>query len=285
MKWKGRRQSDNVEDRRGMSGGGKAIVGGGLIGIVILLLNVFGGENAKMLTPMLEQINQGQTTTPTEQRELTPEEKEMGEFVSTVFADTEDIWTKIFEDNNLGTYEQPKMVLFTGSVETACGGASSASGPFYCPGDKKVYMDLAFFEELRTRFGAKGGDFAIAYVVAHEVGHHVQTILGTSGKVRQLQQSKSESEANKLSVCLELQADFYGGLWAHYNQKYLEEGDIEEALSAAHAVGDDAIQSKMQGHVVPDSFTHGSSEQRMKWFMKGFKSGDIRLGDTFAEEL
>ena len=285
MKWKGRRQSDNVEDRRGMSGGGKAIVGGGLIGIVILLLNVFGGENAKMLTPMLEQINQGQTTTPTEQRELTPEEKEMGEFVSTVFADTEDIWTKIFEDNNLGTYEQPKMVLFTGSVETACGGASSASGPFYCPGDKKVYMDLAFFEELRTRFGAKGGDFAIAYVVAHEVGHHVQTILGTSGKVRQLQQSKSEAEANKLSVCLELQADFYGGLWAHYNQKYLEEGDIEEALSAAHAVGDDAIQSKMQGHVVPDSFTHGSSEQRMKWFMKGFKSGDIRLGDTFAEEL
>ena len=285
MKWKGRRQSDNVEDRRGMSGGGKAIVGGGLIGIVILLLNVFGGENAKMLTPMLEQINQGQTTTPTEQRELTPEEKEMGEFVSTVFADTEDIWTKIFEDNNLGTYEQPKMVLFTGSVETACGGASSASGPFYCPGDKKVYMDLAFFEELRTRFGAKGGDFAIAYVVAHEVGHHVQTILGTSGKVRQLQQSKSEAEANKLSVCLELQADFYGGLWAHYNQKYLEEGDIDEALSAAHAVGDDAIQSKMQGHVLPDSFTHGSSEQRMKWFMKGFKSGDIRLGDTFAEEL
>ncbi|MCW1148495.1 KPN_02809 family neutral zinc metallopeptidase [Flavobacterium lacisediminis] len=285
MKWKGRRQSDNVEDRRGMSGGGKAIVGGGLIGIVILLLNVFGGENAKMLTPMLEQINQGQTSTPTEQRELTPEEKEMGEFVSTVFADTEDIWTKIFEDNNLGTYEQPKMVLFTGSVETASGGASSASGPFYCPGDKKVYMDLAFFEELRTRFGAKGGDFAIAYVVAHEVGHHVQTILGTSGKVRQLQQSKSEAEANKLSVCLELQADFYGGLWAHYNQKYLEEGDIEEALSAAHAVGDDAIQSKMQGHVVPDSFTHGSSEQRMKWFMKGFKSGDIRLGDTFAEEL
>ena len=285
MKWRGRRQSDNVEDRRGMSGGGKAIVGGGLIGIVILLLNVFGGENAKMLTPMLEQINQGQTSTPTEQRELTPEEKEMGEFVSTVFADTEDIWTKIFEENNLGTYEQPKMVLFTGSVETACGGASSASGPFYCPGDHKVYMDLAFFEELKTRFGAKGGDFAIAYVIAHEVGHHVQTLLGTSGKVRQLQQGKSEAEANKLSVCLELQADFYGGLWAHYNQKYLEEGDIEEALSAAHAVGDDAIQSKMQGHVVPDSFTHGSSEQRMKWFMKGFKSGDIRLGDTFAEEL
>lgn len=284
MKWRGRRQSDNVEDRRGMSGGGKAILGGGLIGIVILLLNVFGGENAKMLTPVLEQFNQQQAA-PTEQRELTPEEKEMGEFVSTVFADTEDIWTKIFEENNLGTYEKPKMVLFSGSVETACGGASSASGPFYCPGDKKVYMDLTFFEELRTRFGAKGGDFAIAYVIAHEVGHHVQTILGTSGKVRKLQQTKSEAEANKLSVCLELQADFYGGLWAHYNQKYLEEGDIEEALSAAHAVGDDAIQSKTQGQIVPDSFTHGTSEQRKKWFMKGFKTGDVRLGDTFAEEL
>lgn len=285
MKWRGRRQSDNVEDRRGMSGGGKAIVGGGLIGVVILLLNMFGGENAKMLTPLLEQINQGQQTAPTEQRDLTAEEKEMGEFVKTVLADTEDIWTKIFEENNLGTYKQPVMVLFSGSVETACGGASSASGPFYCPGDQKVYMDLTFFEELRTRFGAKGGDFAIAYVIAHEVGHHVQTLLGTSAKVRQLQQTKSETEGNKLSVCLELQADFYGGLWAHYNKQYLEAGDIEEALSAAYAVGDDAIQSKMQGHVVPDSFTHGTSEQRMKWFMKGYNSGDIRLHDTFNEEL
>ena len=284
MKWKGRRQSDNVEDRRGMSGNGKVIAGGGAIAIVFFLVKMFFPEAAPFVDT-LQQSQGAQQTEQVEQRELTPEEKEMGEFVSTVFADTEDIWTKIFEENNLGTYEQPKMVLFTDSVETACGGASSASGPFYCPGDKKVYMDLAFFEELRTRFGAKGGDFAIAYVIAHEVGHHVQTLLGTSGKVRQLQQSKSEAEANKLSVCLELQADFYGGLWAHYNKKYLDEGDIEEALSAAHAVGDDAIQSKMQGHVVPDSFTHGSSEQRMKWFMKGFKSGDIRLGDTFAEEL
>ena len=284
MKWKGRRQSDNVEDRRGMSGNGKVIAGGGAIAIVFFLVKMFFPEAAPFVDT-IQQSQGAQQTEQVEQRELTPEEKEMGEFVSTVFADTEDIWTKIFEENNLGTYEQPKMVLFTDSVETACGGASSASGPFYCPGDKKVYMDLAFFEELRTRFGAKGGDFAIAYVIAHEVGHHVQTLLGTSGKVRQLQQSKSEAEANKLSVCLELQADFYGGLWAHYNQKHLEEGDIEEALSAAHAVGDDAIQSKMQGHVVPDSFTHGSSEQRMKWFMKGFKSGDIRLGDTFAEEL
>jgi len=284
MKWKGRRQSDNVEDRRGMSGGGKVVAGGGAIAIVFFLVKMFFPEAAPFVDTM-QQSQANQQTEQVENRQLTAEEKEMGECVSTVFADTEDIWTKIFKDNNLGTYEQPKMVLFTGSVETACGGASSASGPFYCPGDKKVYMDLAFFEELRTRFGAKGGDFAIAYVVAHEVGHHVQTLLGTSAKVRQLQQSKSEVEGNKLSVCLELQADFYGGLWAHYNKKYLEVGDIEEALSAAHAVGDDAIQSKMQGHVVPDSFTHGSSEQRMKWFMKGYNSGDIRLHDTFAEEL
>ncbi|WP_430400872.1 KPN_02809 family neutral zinc metallopeptidase [Flavobacterium sp.] len=285
MKWKGRRQSDNVEDRRGMSTKGKAIAGGGLIGIVILLLNAFGGENAQMLTPILEQMNQGQQTEQVQDRELTAEEMELGDFAKTVFADTEDIWNKIYAENNLGDYEEPGMILFSGSVQTACGGASSASGPFYCPADKKVYMDLTFFEELRTRFGAKGGDFAIAYVIAHEVGHHVQTLMGTSGKVRQLQQQKSKVEGNRLSVCLELQADFYAGLWAHHNKKYLDSGDIEEALSAAHAVGDDAIQSKMQGQVVPDSFTHGTSEQRMKWFMKGYNSGDIRQHDTFSEEL
>ena len=209
----------------------------------------------------------------------------MGEFVSTILADTEDVWKKIFQENGL-TYEEPKMVLFRNNVETACGSATSASGPFYCPGDRKVYMDLAFFEELKTRFGAQGGDFAIAYVIAHEVGHHVQTLLGTSAKMRQLQEGKSEAEANKLSVALELQADFFAGLWTHYNQntnQMLEPGDIEEALSAANAVGDDAIQSKMQGHVVPDSFTHGTSEQRMYWFNKGFRSGDINQGDTFKE--
>ncbi|WP_320815677.1 neutral zinc metallopeptidase [Flavobacterium sp.] len=285
MKWKGRRQSDNVEDRRGMSTKGKAIAGGGLLGIVILLLNAFGGENAKMLTPVLEQLNQGQQTEQVQDRQLTAEEMELGDFAKTVFADTEDIWNKIYTENNLGDYEEPGMVLFSGSVQTACGGASSASGPFYCPADKKVYMDLTFFEELRTRFGAKGGDFAIAYVIAHEVGHHVQTLMGTSGKVRQLQQQKSKIEGNRLSVCLELQADFYAGLWAYHNKKYLDAGDIEEALSAAHAVGDDAIQSKMQGHVVPDSFTHGTSKQRMKWFMKGYNSGDINQHDTFSEEL
>ncbi len=285
MKWKGRRQSDNVEDRRGMSGGGKVVAGGGAIAIVFFLLKMFMPDSAPLIDTIQTQVQQSQTAAPSTQRELTAQEIEMGEFVSTVFADTEDIWTKIFQENNLGVYKQPKMVLFSGAVETACGGASSASGPFYCPGDQKVYMDLTFFEELRTRFGAKGGDFAIAYVVAHEVGHHVQTLLGTSAKVRKLQQGKSEKEGNRLSVCLELQADFYGGLWAHYNKKYLEVGDIEEALDAAHAVGDDAIQSKMQGHVVPDSFTHGTSAQRVKWFKKGFESGDIRLHDTFSEEL
>jgi len=283
MKWIGNRKSDNVEDRRGMSGGGKAIVGGGVIGIVILLLNLFGGENAKMLTPMLEQMNQGQQTQQTgEQRELTPEEIEIGDFAKTVFAYTEDTFGQIFQENNL-QYEQPKMVLFSDAVETACGSATAASGPFYCPGDKKVYMDLRFFEELKTRFGAKGGDFAIAYVIAHEVGHHIQTITGTSGKMRQMQQGMSQTEANKLSVCLELQADFYAGVWAHYNKQYLEEGDIDEALSAAHAVGDDAIQSKMQGHVQPDTFTHGTSEQRKYWFKLGYTTGDVSQADTFAK--
>jgi predicted metalloprotease len=281
MKWIGRRQSENVEDRRGMSSGGKTIVGGGIIGIVILLLNAFGGENAQMITPILEQFNQQQST-PTQSRTLTAEEEKLGEFPKVVFADTEDIWTKIFEENNM-QYTKPKMVLFSGAVETACGGASSASGPFYCPGDQKVYMDLGFFEELQTKFGASGGDFATAYVIAHEVGHHIQTLLGTSAKMRQAQEGKSEAEANKLSVALELQADFYAGVWAKHNQQNLDIGDIDEALSAAQAVGDDAIQRRMQGHVVPESFTHGTSEQRKFWFMKGYTTGDIRQGNTFSE--
>jgi uncharacterized protein len=285
MKWLGRRQSDNVDDRRGMSGGGKTILGGGVLGIIILLLNTFGGENAQMLTPILEQFNQQQQLTQTENRALTPEEEKEGEFVKTLLADNEDVWTKLFQENNL-SFEAPRLVLFSGQVKTACGGASSASGPFYCPGDKIIYMDMSFFEELRTKFGSEGGDFAIAYVLAHEFGHHIQTILGTSNKMRQAQEGKSEAEANKLSVALELQADFYAGLWTHYNEKQnkiLEPGDIEEALSAANAVGDDAIQSKMQGQVIPDSFTHGTSEQRMYWFNRGFNSGDINKGNTFAE--
>ena len=283
MKWQGRRQSDNMEDRRGMSTGGKSLVGGGIIGIIILLVNIFGGENAQMITPVLEQFNNQSQSAPTEQRDLTPSEIEEGKFVKTILADNEDVWNKIFQENNL-QFEAAKIVLFSGQVETACGGASSASGPFYCPGDQKIYMDMSFFEELRTKFGAKGGDFAVAYVIGHEYGHHIQNLLGTSTKMRQLQQGKSEAEANKLSVALELQADFYAGLWTNYNEKtntMLEPGDIEEALSAAQAVGDDAIQKKMQGQVVPDSFTHGTSEQRMYWFQKGLQSGDIKQGNTF----
>ena len=285
MKWK-KQKSDTFEDRRGMSGSGKAVVGGGLIGIVILLLNVFGGETGQTIGNVLEQTQGAQSQTQnTQTRQLTAAEKELGEFSESVFVYNNETWSKIYSENNLGTYEKPGMVLFSDNVQTACGSATASSGPFYCPADKKVYMDLTFFEELRTRFGAKGGDFAIAYVIAHEVGHHIQTLMGTSGKVRQIQQQTNETEGNKLSVCLELQADFYAGLWAHYNKNLLEAGDIEEALSAAHAVGDDAIQSKMQGHVVPDSFTHGTSEQRMKWFMKGYNSGDLRQHDTFSEEL
>lgn len=283
MKWKGRRQSSNVEDRRGMSPKRKVMAGGGLLGIIIILLQLFGGETGQQIAPVLEQLNQQNTPTQTQQfRELTPQEKALGQFVATVLADTEDVWDKIFREYNIGTYQKPNMVLFTDAVQSGCGSASAASGPFYCPADRKIYMDLRFFEELRTRFGAKGGDFAIAYVIAHEVGHHIQTLLGTSAKVRSLQRGRSKKDANKLSVSLELQADFYAGLWTHYNRKYLDVGDLEEALSAAQAVGDDAIQKRMQGHVVPDSFTHGTSEQRKKWFLKGYNSGDLREHDTFS---
>src|SRR6218665_2681810 len=285
MKWQGRRQSDNVEDRRSISGGGKAIIGGGVIGIIVLLLNVFGGETGQQIAPILEQMQGGQGQQTEAAAPLSKEDEEMGNFVRVVLADNEDIWSKIFAEHGM-TYEKPKLVLFKGAVQTACGGASSASGPFYCPGDRKVYMDLGFFEELKTKFGAKGGDFAIAYVIAHEIGHHIQTLLGTSAKMRQQQQGLSEKDANKLSVALELQADFYAGLWAHYNEKnnqVLEPGDIEEALSAANAVGDDAIQKKMRGQVVPDYFTQGSSEQRMYWFNRGLKTGDFKQGNTFAE--
>jgi uncharacterized protein len=281
MKWN-KKESDKFEDRRGMSGGGKAILGGGLIGIVVILLNLFGGETGQTIGNIIEQTQGTQTQTETTKtRELSDEEKELGEFSKACFVFNNETWEKIFNENNM-RYEEPGMVIFDDGVNTACGSATSASGPFYCPADKKVYMDLRFFEELKTRFGAKGGDFAIAYVIAHEMGHHLQTILGTSGKVRQLQAKKSQKEANQLSVCLELQADFYAGVWAHYNKKLLEAGDIEEALSAAKAVGDDAIQSKMQGRVNQESFTHGTSEQRMEWFIKGFKTGDIKQGDTFS---
>lgn len=282
MKWMGRRQSDNVDDRRGVSGG-KIAAGGGIIGIIVLIINFLGGGDAGSVINDIQ--NQLPSGSPQQEVPLTEADKEMGAFVRTVLADTEDVWKKVFEEQGL-TYENPQLVLFRDGVQTACGGASSASGPFYCPLDKKVYMDLAFFDELKTRFGAKGGDFAIAYVIAHEIGHHVQTLLGTSEKVREMQSRTNEAGANKLSVGLELQADFYAGLWAHYDQQMnniLEAGDIEEALSAANAVGDDAIQKRAQGHVVPDSFTHGSSEQRMYWFKRGFDTGDMSKGNTFDE--
>ena len=279
MKWEGRRQSSNVDDRRGISGKGGLLAGGGIVCIIVVLLQLFGGETGQQVASVVNQVAGGNQTQQTERVELTAEQKKIGEFTATVLADTEDVWEKVFAENRLGTYEKPTLVLFTASVNTGCGQASSSVGPFYCPADHKLYMDMDFFEELKTRFGAKGGDFAIAYVMAHEVGHHIQTLLGTSQQVRRQQQGLSQAAANKWSVAQELQADFYAGVWAHHNQKYLDVDDIDEALSAANAVGDDAIQKRMQGHVVPDSFTHGTSEQRKYWFTKGYKTGDIKEGN------
>ena len=279
MKWEGRRQSSNVDDRRGISSTGGLLAGGGIVGIIVVLLQLFGGETGQQVASVVNQVAGGNQTQQTERVELTAEQKKIGEFTATVLADTEDVWEKVFAENRLGTYEKPTLVLFTASVNTGCGQASSSVGPFYCPADHKLYMDMDFFEELKTRFGAKGGDFAIAYVMAHEVGHHIQTLLGTSQQVRRQQQGLSQAAANKWSVAQELQADFYAGVWAHHNQKYLDVDDIDEALSAANAVGDDAIQKRMQGHVVPDSFTHGTSEQRKYWFTKGYKTGDINEGN------
>lgn len=285
MKWKGRRKSGNLEDRRGMGNKGKVVAGGGVIAVVVILLQLFGGETGQAIAPILEQVGGNQQIQQVEQRDLTQQEKVMGDFMGTVLADTEDIWNRLFRENNLGNYKEPKMVLFTDAVSTGCGNASAASGPFYCPAGQKIYMDLRFFDELKTRFGAKGGDFAIAYVTAHEVGHHIQTITGTSRKVRQIQSQSNKTRANQLSVAQELQADFYAGVWAHHNRSYLEEGDIEEALSAANAVGDDAIQKRTRGSVNTDSFTHGTSKQRMEWFMKGYKTGEMKHGDTFSALL
>ena len=280
MKWEGRRQSSNVDDRRGMRGKGGLIAGGGIVGIIVVLLQLFGGETGQQVASVVNQVAGGnQTQQVVERVELTAEQKKIGEFTATVLADTEDVWEKVFSQNGLGTYKKPTLVLFTENVSTGCGNATAAVGPFYCPADQKLYMDMDFFEELKSRFGAKGGDFAIAYVMAHEVGHHIQTLLGTSQQVRQKQQGLSKAAANKWSVAQELQADFYAGVWAHHNQKYLDTDDIDEALSAANAVGDDAIQKRMQGHVVPDSFTHGTSEQRKYWFTKGYNTGDIRQGN------
>ncbi|WP_172373584.1 KPN_02809 family neutral zinc metallopeptidase [Sporosarcina jiandibaonis] len=275
MKYKGRRGSANVEDRRGM--GGKTLVGGGISGLIIVLIITFMGGNPGEILNNLGATGTDQNV-PYEQTE---EEKELAEFVSVVLADTEEVWTNLFAKEGM-TYKEPKLVLYSGSVQSACGVAGSAVGPFYCPGDQKLYIDLSFYQELQNKFQAPG-DFAMAYVIAHEVGHHVQTLLGTSGQVNELQQRLSKEEFNKYSVMLELQADYYAGVWAHHAQgmDLLEEGDLEEALTAASAVGDDTIQKRAQGYVVPDSFTHGTSKQRKNWFYKGFEFGTIEDGNTF----
>lgn len=281
MKWKGRRTSSNVEDRRSsgsssMGGiGGKGIMGGGLGIIIIIIIALMGGDIGSIINPGV--VNPGNT--PTVQG--TQEEEDLKTFVSVVLADTEDAWTQIFAENNM-TYEKPTLVIFSGSVQSECGTAGSSTGPFYCPADNKLYIDLSFYQDLSQKFGAPG-DFAMAYVVAHEVGHHVQTLLGISQQVQKIMSQLSQTEANKYLVRLELQADYLAGVWANHakGQGYLEEGDLEEALKAANAIGDDRLQKNTQGYVVPDSFTHGTSEQRMKWFKLGYQYGDLSHGDTF----
>ncbi|MBN1634406.1 MAG: neutral zinc metallopeptidase [Ignavibacteria bacterium] len=275
MRWKGRQGSSNIEDKRGISA--KGIVGGGIGTILIAVVIYFlGGDPGQFL-----ENTQTQSSETTTNYQPTAEERELAEFTAVVLAETENVWSELFRREGL-TYKYPKLVLYTNSVQSACGVSGSSTGPFYCPGDKKVYIDLSFFSELRDRFKAPG-DFAMAYVIAHEVGHHVQTLLGTMNKMNSLRSKLSEKEYNKYLVRLELQADYFAGVWAHYVKRMniLEEGDLEEALNAASSVGDDRIQKRSQGYVVPDAFTHGTSEQRQRWFYKGFKSGDMNGGDTF----
>ena len=275
MRWMGRQGSGNVNDRRGMGGGGLAI-GGGIGGVIVLILSLLMGNNP------LENIN---VDSSGGQRATSEAEDQQAKFVSVVLKDTEDVWHKLFNEEFNTQYQEPTLVLFSGSDQSGCGFASAATGPFYCPLDNSVYIDLSFYDQLSSRFGASG-DFAMAYVVAHEVGHHVQRLLGTSGKVHEARQQMSEAQGNRLSVALELQADFYAGVWAHHAQEMnniLEPGDIEEALRAANAIGDDRLQKQSQGYVVPDAFTHGTSEQRMHWFKKGFETGDLKQGNTFEE--
>jgi predicted metalloprotease len=283
MKWQNRRESGNVDDRRGFSGG-KIALGGGAIGIVFFLVQMFlGGDSAQILSQIEQQVN---TTSQTEQP-LSAEDEEMGKMVRVMLADNEDVWNKLFAEAGK-TYVEPTLVLYRDATESGCGNASASIGPFYCPADQKVYIDLAFFDELKNKYGAEGGDFAIAYVIAHEIGHHVQNLLGTSEQMYNQRQQLSEKESNKLSVALELQADFYAGVWAHHNEEMnhvLEPGDIEEAISAASAVGDDHLQKMARGYVQPDGFTHGTSAQRIEWFTRGFKTGGMSQGNTFEEVL
>ena len=279
MRWKGRRESSNIEDRRGISP--KGMVGGGLgtIAVVVIIL-LLGGDPSDIL----QNITTNQPTTSSNYVE-TERNKELAQFVSVVLAETETVWHEVFRKEG-EQYIEPKLVLYNGSVQSACGFSSAATGPFYCPGDEKVYIDLSFYDELQNKFKAPG-DFAMAYVIAHEVGHHIQNLLGISDQVSKLRSQLSQEEYNKYSVRLELQADFLAGVWAHYEEELgnvVEVGDIDEALNAASSVGDDRIQKEMQGYVVPESFTHGTSAQRKKWFFRGYRSGDLKDGDTFNTE-
>lgn len=273
MLWQGRKGSSNVEDRRGIGGGGIAI-GGGILGVIALLVNFLlgGGDTSQLPIP-----NQN-TPMSSEQKAA---QDSMAEFVRVVLKETEDVWNDQLSKAGQ-SYREPTLVLFSGSTESGCGFASAASGPFYCPGDQKLYIDLAFYDQLKEQFGAPG-DFAMAYVVAHEVGHHIQKLLGISDKMARIREQVGKEEYNKYSVRLELQADFLAGVWAHYEKGkgILEAGDIEEALNAANQIGDDNLQKQAQGYVVPESFTHGTSAQRMYWFKKGYETGDINQGDTF----
>lgn len=281
MRWKGREKSGNIEDRRGLSGSKKVV--GGSIGtiVVVVIVLLLGGNPNEIINNLQYSGSETEVANPA----ILQAEEELAEFASVVLKDTEDVWHILF--NNSGkTYREPTLVLFSGSVESACGYSSSATGPFYCPGDEKVYIDLTFLADLQQQLGAEG-DFAMAYIIAHEVGHHVQKQLGITDQLDQLRGRVSQAEYNRNLVKLELQADFLAGIWAHHAQRtknILDEGDVDEAVNAAAAVGDDRIQMQSQGYVVPDAFTHGTSEQRKSWFMKGFRTGDISQGDTFSQD-
>lgn len=279
MRWKGRRQSENIDDRRGQSAGSGVAVGGGIGTLVlVLLVALLGGDPSQLING---QPPAGGGASQGINQPLTQADADMREFVSVVLADTEDVWTKLFSARG-ERYVPPRLVLFTGQVQSGCGFASAQVGPFYCGEDSTVYLDTSFFQEMKNRFNA-GGDFAAAYVIAHEVGHHVQNLEGTLSQVNRARQRMPEREANALLVRLELQADFYAGVWAHHarDMASIDRQDIEEALTAANAIGDDTLQKQAQGYVVPDAFTHGSSEQRMRWFTYGWETGDPSKGDTF----
>jgi uncharacterized protein len=290
MQWQGRRRSTNVEDRRGTGGGfggfsGRraGIAGGGLGAVALIVLYLIFGGDLSQLVQGGSETGAGTETTSLPAGQLSKKDQELGEFVSVVLADIEDVWGAQFKAMGR-TYQEPRLVLFSGATESACGYASASVGPFYCPGDRKVYLDLAFFEDMERQLNFEG-DFALAYVIAHEVGHHIQNQLGIMDEVSRQQQRASRSRANDLSVRLELQADFFAGVWAHYarrTQGFIDNADIEEGINAASAVGDDRIQKQQQGTVVPDSFTHGTSAQRVRWFRKGLQTGDLEAGDTFS---